>query len=88
MAKKRTTRPVKDIILEEHERSEDTMLKIRNMIAEHFDHALLLVSSEVGGETKFFHTSIGNQFAVRGMLDKFRDDCMTNDLELQFEDDL
>jgi hypothetical protein len=81
MAKKRKTIPVKETPVNEVERSRDALLQIRNLTAEFFDHAIILVSREVEGETEFLNTSLGNQFAVKGMLNVFMNEYINDNLE-------
>jgi hypothetical protein len=59
----------------------EAMLRIRHLVAEFFDHAIILVSREEQGETRFLHTEIGNKFAVRGMMDVFVDQYMEDSIE-------
>ena len=81
MARKRKTIPVKETPVNEVERSRDALLQIRNLTAEFFDHAVILVSREVEGETEFLNTSLGNQFAVKGMLNVFMNEYINDNLE-------
>jgi hypothetical protein len=87
MAKKRKTNPVKEIIVDEVKRSEDALQQIRNLTAEFFDHAVLLVSREVDGKTEFLHTAIGNQFAVKGMIDVFVNEYLRDQMEDELDDE-
>jgi hypothetical protein len=84
MAKKSKTPPVK--AAGKPSSPEENMMKIRNQVAEFFDHAIILVSQEVEGNTEFYHTTIGNQFAVKGMLDAFVKE--TEEESCGFEEDL
>jgi hypothetical protein len=86
MAKKRKTNPVKEIIVDEVKRSEDALQQIRNLTAEFFDHAVLLVSREADGKTEFLHTAIGNQFAVKGMIDVFVNEYLRDQMEDELDD--
>ena len=81
MAKKRKTIPVKETPVNEVERSRDALLQIRNLTAEFFDHAVILVSREVEGETEFLNTSLGNSFAVKGMIQVFVNEYLCDQLE-------
>jgi hypothetical protein len=87
MAKKRKTNPVKEIIVDEVKRSEDALQQIRNLTAEFFDHAVLLVSREADGKTEFLHTAIGNQFAVKGMIDVFVNEYLRDQMEDELSDE-
>lgn len=60
MAKKRKTNPVKEVVVDEQLQAEEALSQIRNLTAEFFDHAIILVSREASGETEFLHTTIGN----------------------------
>ncbi|NDD53509.1 hypothetical protein EBZ39_06485 [bacterium] len=86
MARKRKTNPVKEIVVNEEKRSEDALQQIRNLTAEFFDHAVLLVSREVNGKTEFLHASIGNEFAIKGMVEVFVNEYMEDKLQDEMED--
>jgi len=87
MAKKRTTNPVKEIVVQEEKRAEEALLQIRNLTAEFFDHAVILVSRESNGHTEFLHASLGNQFAIKGMVDVFVNEHMRDQLDEEMDDD-
>jgi hypothetical protein len=86
MAKKRKTNPVKEIVVKEEKRAEEALQQIRNITAEFFDHAVILVSREANGKTEFLHTAIGNQFAIKGMVDVFVNEHMRDQMEDEMED--
>ena len=87
MARKRKTNPVKEIVVKEEKRAEEALLQIRNLTAEFFDHAVILASRESNGHTEFLHTAIGNQFAIKGMVDVFVNEHMRDQLEEEMDDD-
>jgi hypothetical protein len=87
MAKKRKTNPVKEIVVKEQRRSEEDLIQIRNLTAEFFDHAVILVSREADGKTEFLNTVIGNQFAVKGMIDVFVSQYMRDQMETEMGDE-
>jgi hypothetical protein len=87
MAKKRKTNPVKEIVVKEQRRSEKDLIQIRNLTAEFFDHAVILVSREADGKTEFLNTVIGNQFAVKGMIDVFVSQYMRDQMETEMGDE-
>jgi hypothetical protein len=87
MAKKRKTNPVKEIVVKEQRRSEKDLIQIRNLTAEFFDHAVILVSKEADGKTEFLNTVIGNQFAVKGMIDVFVSQYMRDQMETEMGDE-
>jgi hypothetical protein len=73
--------PKKKITASEKKRSEDALEQIRNLCAEFFDHAIILVSKESNGETLFLQSALGNQFAIKGMAETFLVDYMSNSID-------
>ena len=87
MARKRKTNPVKEIVVKEEKRAEEALLQIRNLTAEFFDHAVILVSREANGKTEFLNAALGNQFAIKGMMDVFVNEHMKDQLDEEMDDD-
>jgi len=87
MAKKRT--PNQDKATNSKPISSEKALEmIRNLTAEFFDHAILLVSRENDGETEFLKTQMGNHFAVKGMAQSYLKDISEDcEIEIEFEDE-
>lgn len=81
MARKRKSTPVTEPPLSEKEQSERGLLQIRNLTAEFFDHAIILVSREIDGETVLLNCKLGNDFAVKGMMSVFMNQFMNDELE-------
>jgi hypothetical protein len=81
MARKRKTTPVSETPLSEKELSERGLLQIRNLTAEFFDHAIILVSREIKGETVLLNCKLGNDFAIKGMMSVFMNEFMNDELE-------
>jgi len=71
-------------------KEDETVIKqIRAIAGEHFEVALILLSREENGKTEYFHTVIGNQFAIKGLAEAYMDgefDGMTEDTEWLEED--
>jgi hypothetical protein len=94
MARKRKTTPVSETPLSEKELSERGLLQLRNLTAEFFDHAIILVSREIDGETVMLNCNLGNEFAVKGMMSVFMNEFMNDELddveiegEIEIDDD-
>lgn len=87
MARKRKTTPVTETPLSEKEFSEKGLLQVRNLTAEFFDHAIILVSREIEGETVLLHCKLGNDFAIKGMMNVFMNEFMNDQLEDVDEDE-
>lgn len=89
MARKRKQTPVTEPPLSEKELSERWILQIRNLTAEFFDHAIILASREIEGETVLLNCKIGNDFAIKGMMSVFMNEFMNDQLEdvIDSEDD-
>lgn len=51
----------------------EVMSRLRQIAGEFFDHAIILTSRDYNGETEFYHTKLGNQFALKGMAEVFMD---------------
>jgi hypothetical protein len=81
MARKRKTTPVTETPLSEKELSERGLLQIRNLTAEFFDHAIILVSREIDGETVMLNCKLGNEFAIKGMMSVFMNEYMNDELD-------
>jgi hypothetical protein len=79
--KKRKSPPKKGIILKETKRSEDALAQIRNLCAEFFDHAVIIVSKEINGQTEFMQAFLGNQFAIKGMIETFLEQFGETEIE-------
>jgi hypothetical protein len=47
--------------------------QIRAIAGEHFEVALILLSREENGNTEYFHCTIGNQFAIKGLAEAYMD---------------
>jgi hypothetical protein len=63
------------------------MGQLRAIAGEHFDHGIVMVCREVNGATEYFHTAIGNQFAIKGMIEAYIDGEFEPEIEIEFEDD-
>ena len=81
MARKRKTTPVAETPLSEKELSERGLLQIRNLTADFFDHAIILVSREIDGETVMLNCKLGNEFAIKGMMSVFMNEYMNDELD-------
>ena len=79
MPRKRKADPVRtdDKVLN----SSEAMQRVKNLVAEFFDHAVIIASNETEGRTEFFQTSIGNQFAVKGMIQVFLSEYVNDEVE-------
>jgi acyl-CoA reductase-like NAD-dependent aldehyde dehydrogenase len=60
---------------------EAVMLQVRDLLAEHFDVGIAVVSWEDGGETYHMDLKFGNQYAVEALADR------TSDILFPMEDD-
>jgi len=47
--------------------------KLRAIAGEHFEVALILLSREEDGKTEYYHTVLGNHFAVKGIAEAYMD---------------
>ena len=77
--KKKSDAKVK--ILSEEEQAFVVMEDLRRIAGEFFDHAVIMVSRTREGNTEFFHTKFGNDFAVKGMVDSY-----VNTMSGEFDD--
>jgi len=66
--------------------SEEAMQRVKNLVADFFDHALIIASNEVEGKTEFLQTTIGNQFAIKGMIQTFLSGYVNDEVE-DFDDE-
>jgi hypothetical protein len=55
------------------EEDKKVIQQIRAIAGEHFEVALILLSREENGNTEYFHTVIGNQFAIKGLAEAYMD---------------
>jgi len=88
MAKKRTTKPVKAVPIKESKRAEYAMQQIRNLAAEFFEAGVILMTKETEGKTEFLHTAFGNQFCLKGMINTYVNEYISDqlaDVEMEFE---
>jgi hypothetical protein len=47
--------------------------QLRAIAGEHFEVALILLSREENGKTEYYHTAVGNQFAIKGLTEAYMD---------------
>lgn len=74
---------------EPNEEAKSVIKQLRAIAGEHFEVALILLSREENGRTEYFHTVLGNQFAVKGLAEAYMDgefDMMDDDTEWMEED--
>jgi len=71
----------------EDDEARDVMQKLRAIAGEHFDHGVIMVSREINGATEYFHAAIGNQFAIKGMVEAYLDGEFEPEIEIEFEDE-
>jgi hypothetical protein len=71
----------------EDNEANSVMGQLRAIAGEHFDHGIIMVSRENDGKTEYFHAVIGNQFAIKGMVEAYIDGEFEPTIEIEFEDD-
>jgi hypothetical protein len=49
----------------------EVIQRLRAIAGEHFEIGAILLSRELNGKTEYFHSMIGNQFAVKGMMEAY-----------------
>jgi len=74
-------------IIPEDDGAKFVMGQLRAIAGEHFDHGIIMVSREVNGGTEYFHAAIGNQFAIKGMVEAYLDGEFEPEIEIELEDD-
>jgi hypothetical protein len=74
-------------IIPEDNEANFVMGQLRAIAGEHFDHGIIMVSRENNGGTEYFHAAIGNQFAIKGMVEAYLDGEFEPEIEIEFEDD-
>jgi hypothetical protein len=79
MPRKRKADPVR--IDNNVQDSSEAMQRVKNLVAEFFDHAIIIASNEVGGRTEFLQTTVGNAFAVKGMIQVFMEQYINDQIE-------
>ena len=85
MPRKRKADPVR--IDNNVQDSSEAMQRVKNLVAEFFDHAIIIASNEVGGRTEFLQTTVGNQFAIKGMVETFLSSYINEEIEDCDEDE-
>jgi len=55
----------------ESKEARDTMLRMRTEIAEHFEAGFIITTKEIDGNTHYYHASVGNKFAIKGVLENY-----------------
>jgi len=74
---------------EPSEEAKSVIRQLRAIAGEHFEVALILLSREENGRTEYYHTVLGNQFAVKGLAEAYMDgefDVMDSDTEWMDDD--
>jgi len=74
-------------IIPEDDGAKFVMGQLRAIAGEHFDHGIIMVSRENNGGTEYFHAAIGNQFAIKGMVEAYLDGEFEPEIEIELEDD-
>lgn len=55
----------------EDREARETMERLRCIASEHFDCGVVIMSREMDGRTEYYHSQIGNTFALRGMIEAY-----------------
>jgi hypothetical protein len=85
MPRKRKADPVR--IDNNVQDSSEAMQRVKNLVAEFFDHAIIIASNEVEGRTEFLQTTVGNAFAVKGMAETFLSGYVNDEITDVDDDD-
>jgi hypothetical protein len=55
----------------ESKEARDAMLHMRTEIGEHFEAGFIITTKEIDGQTHYYHASVGNKFAIKGVLENY-----------------
>ena len=56
---------------QEKREAREAMLNLRTNMGEHFEAGFIITTCEIDGETHYFHASVGNKFAIKGILENY-----------------
>ena len=70
-AKKQPAEGESTPIFSDDKQAELVLTSLRDLAGEFFDHAIIITSRTMNGVTEFHSTKVGNEFAIKGMIEVY-----------------